>query len=405
MLVQFKVRNFLSFKDETILDMRAINSYKEHQSNLIDNGRKEKLIKVASIYGANASGKSNLHLAMQCFQTIVSKSLNNSENPVGNLENDNSVINLYYKPFAFNEDEDENTEFQIIMILNNYEYTYGFEYKNECIEEEWLYRKSYKTNRTSIIFERSKQDIDFGSTVKSDCNKYKSLIPKETLILSLFNKLNIRVDIFKALYNGIMEIFISSSTELEDTDILVEFLYEVIDDEKSKKSLLTFLSAIDTGIKDIYYEKKEDSIFYFAVHEDEEGIRYSLDLLFESEGTIKSMFLFMYFKSIIRHNKTIFIDELNIKLHPLLLKFMIDLFYEDDAKAQLIYTTHDTTLLDKKFFRRDQVFFVQKDQHGHSELVGLSDFKVRNDSSFEKDYLSGVYGGIPMLKDFSMKEE
>lgn len=99
-----------------------------------------------------------------------------------------------------------------------------------------------------------------------------------------------------------------------------------------------------------------------------------------------------------------FCCELNIKLHPLLLKFIIDLFYDDKSSAQLIYTTHDTTLMDKKFFRRDQVWFVQKDQFGYSELVALSDFKVRSDASFEKDYLAGVYGGIPNFKEFELKE-
>jgi len=100
-----------------------------------------------------------------------------------------------------------------------------------------------------------------------------------------------------------------------------------------------------------------------------------------------------------------FVDELNVKLHPLLLKFIIDLFYDEDSTAQLIYTTHDTTLMDKKFFRRDQIWFVQKDEFGYSELSSLSDFKVRSDASFEKDYLAGVYGGIPLLKDFEIKED
>ena len=97
------------------------------------------------------------------------------------------------------------------------------------------------------------------------------------------------------------------------------------------------------------------------------------------------------------------VDELNIKLHPLLLKFVIDLFKNEKSSAQLIYTTHDTTLLDKKFFRRDQVWFVEKDDYGHSTLKALSDFKIRSDASFEKDYLSGVYGGIPTLLDYTMK--
>ena len=114
--------------------------------------------------------------------------------------------------------------------------------------------------------------------------------------------------------------------------------------------------------------------------------------------------LFIYSRAAIINNKSLFVDELNIKLHPLLLKFIIDLFNQEDTMAQLIYTTHDTTLMDKKFFRRDQIWFVQKDRYGYSELSALSDFKVRSDASFEKDYLAGVYGGIPFLTEFNMKE-
>ena len=114
--------------------------------------------------------------------------------------------------------------------------------------------------------------------------------------------------------------------------------------------------------------------------------------------------LFIYARIAILNDKSIFVDELNVKLHPLLLKFIIDLFYTERSMAQLIYTTHDTTLMDKKFFRRDQIWFVQKDEFGYSELLALSDFKVRSDASFEKDYLAGVYGGIPLLKDYDMRE-
>ena len=88
----------------------------------------------------------------------------------------------------------------------------------------------------------------------------------------------------------------------------------------------------------------------------------------------------------------------------MLLKFIVDLFYDENSRAQLIYTTHDTTLMDKRFFRREQIWFVQKDEFGYSELLALSNFKVRSDASFEKDYLAGVYGGIPDLKEFDMKE-
>ena len=188
----------------------------------------------------------------------------------------------------------------------------------------------------------------------------------------------------------------------ENPDLLKMFLPLVIDNEKAK--LLEFLSAIDSGIKDIEYDDSEKEIRFVTYHIGRDGNKYPLSLYLESEGTIKSIVLFIYVRMAILNNKSILVDELNIKLHPLLLKFIIDLFYDEHSRAQLIYTTHDTTLMDKKFFRRDQIWFVQKDEFGYSEISSLSDFKVRSDASFEKDYLAGVYGGIPFLKDFEMKE-
>lgn len=144
MLVQFMVKNVLSFKEETVLDMTAINAYKEHESNLIENGTKEKFLRVAAIYGANASGKSNLYMAMQYFQKIIAESLNN-------VDNDSmTAIERYYEPFKFEEKMD-NSEFQIIEIIDDYEYKYGFEYNEKHIVAEWLYRKSLKTKRTTRL--------------------------------------------------------------------------------------------------------------------------------------------------------------------------------------------------------------------------------------------------------------
>ena len=168
--------------------------------------------------------------------------------------------------------------------------------------------------------------------------------------------------------------------------------------------MIKFLSAIDTGIQDIQYIERDKEIDFITFHKGKDNKVYTLDLDSESEGTIKTLMLYLCARVVIQNDKSMFVDELNIKLHPLLMKFIIDLFYDNNSKAQLIYTTHDTTLLDKKFFRRDQIWFVQKDEFGYSQISALSDFKVRSDASFEKDYLAGVYGGIPYLKEFSMKE-
>lgn len=395
MLVQFMLRNVLSFRDETILDMTAINAYKEHESNMIDIGTKEKFLKVAAIYGANASGKSNLYLAMSYFQGIISESLNNVK------DNSQTAIAQYFRPFSFEKNED-NSEFQVIEIIGNYEYQYGFEYNSECIVAEWMYRKNLETNRPTTIFERTTYSVQFGSSVRKECDAYKEQIPVETLVLSFFNKLKLKTEIFKEAYSGITFMPVVPADFCEKTSGLKKFLPGVINTEKEK--LIEFLTAIDTGIKDIGYDDSDKEIEFYTTHVGKDGNKYFLDLYNESEGTIKSIALYIYARIVIRGGASLFVDELNIKLHPLLLKFIIDLFYEENSKAQLIYTTHDTTLMDKKFFRRDQIWFVQKDEFGYSELTALSDFKVRSDASFEKDYLAGVYGGIPLIKDFEMKE-
>lgn len=395
MLVQFMVKNVLSFREETILDMTAINAYKEHESNLIDNGSKEKYLRVAAIYGANASGKSNLYMAMRYFQKIITESMNN-------VDDDTMIaIEEYYEPFKF-EEEKTNSEFQIIEIVDDYEYKYGFEYNEKQIVSEWMYRKNLKTKRTISILERINNKIEFGASVRRECDLYKNQIPQEALCLSFFNKLKLKTDVFSKVYDSIKDILVIPTDFCEDRRLLKAFLPRVIDREKEK--LLDFLSAIDTGIKDIGYDDSENDIQFYTMHKGKDNNNYPLSLFYESEGTIKSIMLFIYARTAVLSNKSIFVDELNVKLHPLLLKFIVDLFYDENSSAQLLYTTHDTTLMDKRFFRRDQIWFVQKDEYGYSELVALSDYKVRSDASFEKDYLAGVYGGIPKLTDFELKE-
>lgn len=395
MLVRFLLKNVLSFKNETILDMTAINAYKEHESNIIDIGLKEKYLRVAAIYGANASGKSNLYLAMSYFQKIIINSLNNIS------DDSAAAIETYYNPFSFDNNK-ENSEFEITVILEDFECRYGFEYNNEYIATEWLYKKNLKTNKTSIIFERNRENVDFGFSVRKECIVYKNQIPKETLVLSFFNKLKLTTTVFKTVYAGILETLVVPAGFWDKPGMLQSLLPDIIDHDKEE--LVTFLSAIDTGIRDITYEHGEKQIVFWTYHIGKDSERYPLSLFYESDGTIKSIILFIYAKHAIKYGKSLFVDELNLKLHPLLLKFIVDLFYEHNSRAQLIYTTHDTTLMDKKFFRRDQIWFVQKDEFGYSELSALSDFKVRSDASFERDYLAGVYGGIPFLKEFNLKE-
>ena len=394
MIVQFSMKNVLSFKEETVLDMSAITAYKEHSYNLMSSGNGDKLLRVAAIYGANASGKSNLYLAMQMFQEIVMSSMNT----VGEIED--RVLERCYVPFAF-EEETGCSEFQIVLSDDEAEYKYGFEYDSERINGEWLYKRDFNTNRLSTYIERDTQDITIGASIRRECDKYKEQIPAESLALTFFSRLTLKTQIFRKIFEEIRGMMIVDTGFYENRRVIERFLPDIIDDDK--KDLLRFLTAIDSGIKDITYETVDKRIVFYTYHIGKDMKNHSISLYNESQGTLKSIIIYIFASAVIARNGVMIVDELNVKLHPLLLKFIVDLFYNQDSKSQLIYTTHDTTLLDKKFFRRDQIWFVQKDDYGYSTLSALSDFKVRSDASFEKDYLSGVYGGIPMLKEFAVK--
>ena len=393
MLIQFSMKNVLSFKNEVTLDMTSIPSYKEHIYNLID-GKKEKFLRVAAIYGANASGKSNLYYGMQMFQNIII----NSMNTVGEI--DDNILKKNYIPFAF-EKNTEPSEYQIIVCDSASEYKYGFEFDNSRIISEWYYRRDFASNRKTILLERGNGIITIGASIRRECDKYKNQIPDDTLALTFFSRLSLKTKVFHKLFSEISNIMIVDTGFYENSRVMERFLPDVIDDNKNE--LVKFLAAIDTGIQDISYDTIDKRIVFFTYHKGKDGSNYKLNLYNESQGTLKSIILFLVASSIIKRNGIMVVDKLNTKLHPLLLKFVIDLFNNRNSQAQLIYTTHDTTLLDRKFFRRDQIWFVQKDDYGYSALTALSDFKIRSDASFEKDYLSGVYGGIPLLSDYSVE--
>lgn len=392
MLVQFTVENFMSFKDEVTLDMRAIKTYKEHEYNLIDIGQKDKYLRVTSVYGANASGKSNLLEALDAFKGIVLKSLDN-ENP----------LKKCYIPFHFQE-EKENILFEVVQIVDDVEYKYGFEFNEERIVLEWLYSKKLETNRQIVVFERDGDTLNLGASVRKYCENYVKQVPSNSLALSFFNKLKLNTHIFSHIYKESCDFMVLNTEHYDNYSFLQLFLPEEI--RNRKDTLVDYFTNIDTGIVDISFEEENERIKFITTHVGANGKHYSLDLINESAGTLKSLVVFIMVQTAIRKNLTILVDELNAKLHPLLMKFIIDLFNQaKDSQAQLIYTTHDTTLLDKKFFRRDQIWFAEKDEYGCSSLTSLAEYKIRSDASFEKDYLSGVYGGIAFMKQRGKKEK
>ena len=403
MLVLFRFKNFASFKDEAVFDMRAIKAYKEHPYNLISSPNDCSLLKVVSIYGANASGKSNFINAYQYFSSIVRTSFQ----PKDEQEDTDTSLESNYFPFELsNETENGNTEFEGVYHQNGNEYRYGFIYNRNRIEYEWLYRKNLSNKHQSTIFERSVNGIEFGTSVKSSCEKYKEDIDENVLALSFFSSLKLKTPVFKETLNCITDILPFYSND-EQTDFMIKRYFGVDFSEDERPKLLAFLNAIDIGIKDIIVEKNPTNKKFaiFTIHYSRDNKQHLFPIEIESRGTIKAISLYSFIRIAALTGRGLMIDEFNNELHPLLQKYLIDLFYEENSGGQLIYTTHDTMLLDTKYMRRDQIWFTEKNENGESSLFSLADFKIRNDRSFEKDYLGGVYGAIPILKDFSFKED
>lgn len=400
MLVMFRFKNYGPYKDDTVLDMRAIKSYKEHPYNLIAENDDNSLLKVVAIYGANASGKSNFVDAYYSFSSIVRGSFQRKDK-----EDSEPVLSQHYLPFLFDDDSNKSdTEFEAIYHLDGNEYRYGFIYNKNRIEYEWLYRKSVATNRQSRILERSPGKIELGTSVKKACEKYIADVDDDVLALSFFSSLKLRTHAFKDTVYCISDILPVSFSCDRRADYMLNRYFEKDFDEAERPRLLAFLSAIDVGIKDIKVEKNKNNLTVYTSHEGKNHELYQVPLDIESDGTKRAIVIYSFVRIAVLYGKGLLIDEFNNQLHPLLQKYIIDLFYDESACGQLIYTTHDTTLLDKKFMRRDQIWFISKDQNGESSLYSLAEFKIRNDKSFEKDYLSGIYGGIPILREFSFKE-
>lgn len=400
MLVMFRFNNYGPFKDEAIFDMRAVSSYKEHPHNLISRNDGNDLLKVVAIYGANASGKSNFVDAYSYFLKLVQDSFRKN-----NKDKEESLLEELYYPFFFDEDSScADTEFEAVYHLDDNEYRYGFIYNDTSIKYEWLYKKSLSSGRQSRIIERSPNKIEFGASVKKACEKYTADIDSDVLALSFLSSLKLRTHVFTDTVYCISDILPLALSCDGQAEVMLKRYFDKDFDDDEKPRLLAFLKAIDVGIRDISVERNKDKTVVRTYHIGENGKLYGFPLDIESDGTKRAIAIYSVVRIAALYNRGLLIDEFNSQLHPLLQKYLIALFYKESNQGQLIYTTHDTTLLDKQFMRRDQIWFTSKDDTGRSSLYSLAEFKVRNDKSFGKDYLGGVYGGIPILTQFSFKE-
>lgn len=401
MITMFRLSNYGPFKNEVIFDMRAVNSYKEHPYNLIHLNEKNSVLKVAAIHGKNASGKSNFVAAYRTFSDLVKKSFSDK-----NKDNNMSYLSQNYKPFLFDdESRKRNTEFEAVYVIDNVEFTYGYVFNSNRIIYEWLYKKTLSNNRSSTLFERDVNEIKLGASIKKVCDKYVQDIDYDVLALSFFSRLKLKTSVFNDVYKCIIDILPLKLTSDKNIKTMLDIYFTSLFNEDEKKNLLRFLEKIDIGIKDIEVVRNDDKVSIYTYHKGSIQNLYKVPLEIESDGTIKAIALYSFVTLSTTLGKGLIIDELDMQFHPLLLKYIVDIFNQENANGQLIFTSHDTTLMNNKFMRRDQIWFTDKNEIGEATLYSLAEYKIRNDSSYEKQYLGGAFGGIPKLNSYDMEGE
>ena len=408
----FKVRNYTSFKEESILDMRA-TSYVQHPSHVIHVDDRLSLLKTTALYGANASGKSNLISAMFFFeQYIFSQFINKNGNE--DFETEEAGIKMKLEPFSLSDSVNEASEFDIIFLHHGKQIQYGFECTSKEVLNEWLFINDKK------VFERSGTELSFGSKYQKMLGAYKKL-PAERLYIAVLEYfldeeakeevLGDFISFFSKEYNVYSEILFEST--VKGLAGMIGLSRKLVRNQSYRKKVEQYLRLIDVGIKrlDVQTEtifdertgKKKREKVVRTVHDiyDKDGNPVGeklFSLRQESTGTLRFLAYIQNIIEMISNGGVFIVDEMSARLHPLLTKLIVDIFCsEQNEKAQLIFTTHDISLLNKDQFRRDEVVFVDKNERGESSLYALSDLKVREDATFSKDYLQGKYGAIPIF--------
>lgn len=423
MLLQFNFKNFKSFRDDTTLDLSAtkISEFSDRVISIAN----EKILPVAGIFGANAHGKSNVLEAMRFMHTYVVQSFDFG----GDNENKKTRKGfLKPTPFLFdNNSKDSESLFEVYFIDSEENgaktYNYGFTINNDGVNEEWLNYKSKSARKEfKRIFYRneSEHEYDFsGIPVKVQENIRISL-QKETLIVSLGAKLKIQK--LKHIRDWFIYNEFADFGEPAENFFLSRMIPEnFATDEEVQKKVVKYFSAFDDSIIDFDVEiiksdnDEDEHIIIDAVHKMVNSNKTAtIPLQNESSGTLKMFALYPMLQDVLEVGGVFFIDELNARLHPLLVRaFMITFLNPEINKnhAQLVFTSHDSWQLNGSGMRRDEIWFTEKDSDGVSTLYSLSDFvdedgiKIRKDENFEKNYLLGKYGAIPTLKCFDILEE
>lgn len=414
MLIQFTVRNLLSIREPAKLSLVKGGGSELQDVNVIwhDAPSTPSLLRSAVIYGPNAAGKSNFIKSMQVMQQMVLESASKTQ----------AGEPLSVTPFLFDDvSVTQPCEFEVLFVSEGVRYQYGFAATRERITEEWLlsYPKGRAQRWIDRRYDSKNQTYVWGKVGKLVGKKrlWQEATRPNALFLSTAIQLNNR---------QLQPIFRWFSTILRVAEFNrwhLNLSIKLCEKEAIKKGIISYLHAADIDIDDIELEKKKfntiklpddfsDSLkdqlkekFVYNVktaHMLDSGKKVFLDLNDESNGTQKVFALSVPWMDALDHGYVLFVDELHDNLHPLIVKFLVQLFHDPETNpnnAQLVLTTHDTSILRQDMFRRDQVWFCEKDESRSTVLFPLTDFKPRKKvENLERGYLSGRYGALPYVR-------
>ena len=422
MLIELGIENFRSIKNKITLSMVATTD-KSLENNLIqDILTKNILLKSAAIYGANASGKSNVIMSLNFLKYLVTNS--------HKFQRDGQIP---FFPFKFNE-EKKPTKIEVVFIQNKIRYHYSLSFDNEKIIEEFLYYWPKKTKK--MIFQRKNtNEYEFGTDKKLQTAIKDRTLPN-VLYLSKATQdaCEKTAEAFKWFNEQLSTLM--AGGEGAEFQLYTKTRDLIEKDEEMKKLLIKILQNADFGIENlsvtankleldsilragyinpnlkmaIYNHVQKNptaSIESVEVNVIRKGVLFNLENE-ESEGTKRIFSLLGPWIHTLKNGNTLIIDELEIKLHPLLCRYLIKLFHDpqiNTKSAQLIFTTHNTQLLDQELFRRDQIWFTEKNpETNNTSLYSLTEFSPRKDKSLERGYLSGKYGGLPFINEATLDE-
>lgn len=413
MIIEFEIGNFRSFRDTVTLSMVAVPAFKDHvDSNTFKHHRHPRLLKSVGIYGPNAGGKSNLIKALAFMRRLVKDSAKNMqvEDPIA------------VEPFRLDvETKQAPCRFELTFLDGSQKFRYGFEVDKKIVQAEWLFLTDYTKQRARerTIFLREANEIDVRDGIV-DSAALVSRTRDNALFLSVAAQWN------DALASRIVTYFDNLHIFFEFNRILSPLSWTMLKDEKMSAKLILACRAADLGISDLshnedhlpesYYEQVPyefsgllqnnvlvDHIRYNG--DEKDGIEQFDLKKEESKGTKKFFNILGPVLQSLERGTPLVIDELETNLHPLLTQSIVRLFNSEDINsknAQLIFATHDVNLMSNADLRRDQMWFVEKTSKGASQLLALSEYKVRGDASYTKDYLKGRYGGLPEIEIYDV---